>query len=243
MINGNELSRSVYYSTHFRNFQNKEISNADIQYYKNLYENYLPKDKSSRILEIGCGLGKFLYFLKQLDYNNIEGIDVSEELVEIAKKNSGIIVHHIVDINNFLNTKEGYYDLIVMFDVIEHIEKNKVIDTLLRVNKSLTNNGIFLISTENMASPIGRLQHYLDFTHEYNYTEITLQQVLEISGFKNIFIWGMKELIPKDPKGIIIYFLRKIWFIFIKFLNKLERPGCTNPKILTKEIYAIAKKN
>src|SRR5437016_7027213 len=37
---------------------------------------WLPPDKDIHILDIGCGYGEFLYFLRSLGYRNIVGLDL-----------------------------------------------------------------------------------------------------------------------------------------------------------------------
>lgn len=43
--------------------------------------------ENDAILDIGCGKGLFLYYAKKFKFNNITGIEYSERLTNIAKKN------------------------------------------------------------------------------------------------------------------------------------------------------------
>ena len=64
------------------------FSKAEYDFHSKLYActfiTHLPGDKDA-----ACGAGHFLYFLKQQGYQNIHGIDLSAEQLEMAKKNGG----------------------------------------------------------------------------------------------------------------------------------------------------------
>ncbi len=53
---------------------------------KRRYGSFLPTDKSSHILDIACGAGAFLYFLKKEGYVNSHGIDLSKEQLDVARR-------------------------------------------------------------------------------------------------------------------------------------------------------------
>jgi 2-polyprenyl-3-methyl-5-hydroxy-6-metoxy-1,4-benzoquinol methylase len=239
--NINQEAREKYYTTHFRNFQDSEVNESIINYYTRKFSNIFPNNKEAQILEIGTGLGKFMFTLKSLGYTNIEGIDVSDEMVEIARRNSGEKITLVKDVNSYVSNCLHKYDFVFMLDVIEHIHKSEVISTLTAIRNSLKNDGILIITTENMASPIGRIQEYLDFTHEYNYSEVTLEQVLLIAGFNDIKIWSLPDKMPHSPRALFYWICRRIWFKLLRFLNELERPGCKITKIFGKELIASAK--
>src|SRR2546425_7732524 len=55
-------------------------------YLKRLIQHWIPEDRSIKILDLGCGYGALLYFLKAAGYCNLKGIDVSPEQVTVAKQ-------------------------------------------------------------------------------------------------------------------------------------------------------------
>lgn len=238
--NINYDSRNLYYSTYFHKFQNENLELSE--YYNTKFKETFPANKEAKILEIGTGMGYFISTLKKKGYNNIIGVDVSDELIEIATKQSGVIIEKCNDVAEYLSFYNNEFDRIYMLDVIEHIEKNKVVNLLCCIKKALKNDGNLILTTENMASPISRIQHYLDFTHEYNFCESSLNQVLAIAGFTNIKIWEMKEKMPLRPKYFIQWVKRRIWFKLLKSLYNIERPNSVNPLILGKELIASAAK-
>jgi 2-polyprenyl-3-methyl-5-hydroxy-6-metoxy-1,4-benzoquinol methylase len=230
-----------YYSTHFSNYQDLNPDGPN-NFYQENYLKYLPIDKNASILEIGSGLGKFAYYLKKSGYSNITCIDISSELVLLAKIVSNIDVQLVDEPMDFLAKCNSKYDFVIMLDVIEHIRKETIIDYLDLVRLSLKSGGELLVTTENMSSPIGgRIQHYLDFTHEYNYSEFSLEQVLSISGFSLIQINGIVDKFVFQPKAALLWIFRHIWFHILGVIYKAERPGSRIPKIFGKELVAIAK--
>jgi len=66
------------------------LSKEEFQLYakvsKKRFKNILPIDKASRIIDVACGSGHFLYFLQKQGYVNTQGIDLSLEQIENAKK-------------------------------------------------------------------------------------------------------------------------------------------------------------
>jgi 2-polyprenyl-3-methyl-5-hydroxy-6-metoxy-1,4-benzoquinol methylase len=72
-----------YLESHFIRFNipSKEAFEYMARCYFNWYDPYLPKNKDARILDFGCGIGHFLYFLNKMGYSNFVGIDISPQQV------------------------------------------------------------------------------------------------------------------------------------------------------------------
>ncbi len=84
---------------------------------KALYEAYIPKGE--RILEIGCGTGDIL---ARLEPREGRGVDVSEEMVEIARrKYAGKSNLQFEREDIFENAKMFGYPYIFLADVLEHV--------------------------------------------------------------------------------------------------------------------------
>lgn len=72
-------------------------------------------DKSSRILEFGCGYGVSLAQLQKVGYENVFGVEPCQHRSEIARSEFGIGVH-----TGELSGIEGQYDVIYSSHVLEH---------------------------------------------------------------------------------------------------------------------------
>lgn len=72
----------------------------------------------ARLLDVGCGAGDFMMVAKGFGYS-VEGIDISEASAEICRSR-GLDARA----GNFLTEKfSGDYDLITMWDVVEHLRE------------------------------------------------------------------------------------------------------------------------
>lgn len=90
-----------------------------------------------------------------------------------------------------------------------------------------------------MSNPFGLSSRYRDFTHEIGYTELSLFQILDAVGFKQISLF--QEMYASI--GIIrplANWLCKVFHTFLKCLYYLDRGE--SPNILTSNLIAFAKK-
>ena len=77
-----------------------------------------------RILDIGCGSGQFLYFLKKKGYKNARGIDLDGKQIEIAQA-LGLEAEQ-ASIFDYLDRSERRFDVIAMLDIIEHFTREEL---------------------------------------------------------------------------------------------------------------------
>ena len=231
-----------YITTHFEAVHKKGKSDFETyyKYFKKNYSKHLPEDKDLKILDIGCGMGHFLYFLEKEDYKDYIGIDISKENIEFCKE-KGLNVR-LSNVFDFLAEKTVPFHVIVMNDIIEHFNKQEIIRILELVNKNLVENGKIIIKTLNAANPIlangGR---YIDFTHEISFTEESLSQVLRVSGFKDVRIYPQDIYIfYKNPLNYVAKFISKLLNLTFRLLFLLY--GRKTTKIFTKSIIAVATK-
>ncbi len=75
--------------------------------------------KTSKILDVGCGGGPLLEELKKLGFENISGVDISDQAVEKCR-NRGLVVSKM-DANE-LQFEENTFDLLIVSDTLEHLE-------------------------------------------------------------------------------------------------------------------------
>jgi SAM-dependent methyltransferase len=116
-----------------------------------------------KVLDAGCGTGYGLQILADAGAAEVTGIDISTEAVAKASElgNSEHIEVLQGDLGE-LPFPDGEFDLVVCFEVIEHVpERDGILDELARV---LGADGILCISTPNrLVYPPGNPYHI----HEY----------------------------------------------------------------------------
>lgn len=107
-----------------------------------LIEKYQPRS----ILEIGCGTGMFLGKISSM-MADVDGYDINEDAVKTCKE-KGLNVS-IADISSkeFPQNHLKKYDMIVLFEVLEHLEKPKEIFD--RLDSMLSDDGLLLIAVPN----------------------------------------------------------------------------------------------
>jgi cyclopropane fatty-acyl-phospholipid synthase-like methyltransferase len=198
----------------------------------------MPEEQDAPILEIGCGTGHFLYYLKKRGYTHFLGIDISASQVEFCREGITPNVQH-ADVFEFLAGRKGSYTVISSSDVIEHIPKEKVISLLTLVHEALTPGGILLLKLPNMSNPFSLDSRYRDFTHECGFTEESIYQVLYTAGFRSIRICS-SHVFTRTLKS----FVNRIFTaLFHALLRKLFwHQGMTAPKILSCRLIVSAKK-
>jgi len=193
------------------------------------YKKFLPSNRESKILELGCGKGFFLKYLKEMGYSNILGVEKSESPILHALSD---IKNYIVedDMFNYMKNCSEKYDLIVLFHVIEHLFKEEVLDILELIYEKLSSNGILLIEVPNASSPLfGCINRYSEFTHEIGFTPSSLREILMISDFKNVEVYSVRDL----------SILARITF---KFVNYFLHSRFTKDMFIEGGIFAIGRK-
>lgn len=162
------------------NYQEEEIALS--KNFKNRIEEIRKFKKNGKLLDVGCAYGFFLKIAKESGYN-AEGVEINKKVASVAKKNSNCRIH----VGNLgkLNLKK--YDIITMFDVIEHL-KNPA-EYIQKCYKLLNKDGLLIIETGNIESSLARLQKVkwrliVPNIHLYYFSNFTLSKLLTTNGFR-----------------------------------------------------------
>jgi 2-polyprenyl-3-methyl-5-hydroxy-6-metoxy-1,4-benzoquinol methylase len=145
---------------------------------------WLPADRGTPILDMGCGPGYFLYLLENLGYKDVTGVDIGPEQISLARRRcprSRIIES---DARETLAQNPGHFGLITAFDFIEHFKKEELLPLLTLVAQGLRAGGRVIIQTPNAGSPrVGEIA-YGDLTHEWFFTPQSLKDLLGQVGLR-----------------------------------------------------------
>lgn len=183
-----------------------------------------PTEKTMNILDIGCGCGAMLGYIKGLYPNTTAyGVEIVEKAAGFAKHMADVVCGDIETLD--FPWEEEFFDYIIMGDVLEHLRRPDIV--LKRLHKHVKKGGHIIVSMPNV-------KHYsvilpllfndeftysdagiLDTTHLKMYTGLEIRKLIEESAFK-IKVWGYTNM--GEPKGQAAQALEKL----------LELTGSTN---------------
>jgi ubiquinone biosynthesis O-methyltransferase len=160
----------------------------------------LSLEKGKRVLDIGCGTGNFSFKLAKMGYR-VVGVDVSEEMLAIAKKRAaadGLEIEFIVMDAHYLDFANESFDCVFSMAVFEFLEDTeKALEEMVRVSKP---DGTIIMGTINRESDWGRLYTSPAFTENTVFKYAKLATPEDIEKLKPGHMIAMKEclFIPPD---------------------------------------------
>jgi len=125
-----------------------------------------------KILDYGCGTGGTSLELQE--FGTVIGTDISAKALELASTKIKTIT--ISDLQNY----ENYFDVITLFDVLEHVNDDKTL--LSKLCQFLKNNGLVLITVP--AFQFLWSKHDIALSHYRRYTKKQLQETLKNANLK-----------------------------------------------------------
>lgn len=192
--------------------------------------------KEDKVLDLGCGYGSFLFFLKAHGYENVTGVDISTEEITVCKKLFKEYKFHQTDIHDYIRSTDEKFNVVYLSHVLEHIRKEELFGFLEGVRNILTDDGVFIIVVPNCAAYFnGAANRYGDITHELGFTDISMRQVLRVAEFRHVEIRNFFGV-----STIWLNVLRRIArFVFEVFIQVL---GYGKQEVYTPSLLVVAKK-
>jgi predicted TPR repeat methyltransferase len=109
---------------------------------------YVP-DYDARILDAGCGTGNMAQVLYQIGYTNLEGLDPSAGMLEVAKRKEVYNKLHSLFLGESIDLEPESYDVVVASGVLTHGHAPPgSLDGILKISKS---GGIIIFSLSKIA--------------------------------------------------------------------------------------------
>ena len=209
------------------------------QFYRRNYLDRLPKNRASKTLVISCGYGYFVQLLKDAGYSDVLGIDSDPEKVRIAtEKGLNCTVESAFA---FLENSPGSYDAIIAEQEINHLTKEEILIFLSLCRKSLAEGGTLMVHSLNGANPItGSEALAQNFDHYNTFTEYSLRQILDYSGFVEVNVFPLNLYVfYGNPLNYVALLADRINTLIFRINFILY--GKHN-RIFTKKIAAVGKK-
>jgi 2-polyprenyl-3-methyl-5-hydroxy-6-metoxy-1,4-benzoquinol methylase len=105
------------------------------------------QDKNSKILDIGCAVGVYHTMLHSLGYENVSGLDLSEEYIEAAKEINPYYKYKAGNACQKLPYKPNTFDVVMAVDVLEHVDcPKRLLEGMLNAVKL---GGLCILSAPN----------------------------------------------------------------------------------------------
>ena len=213
--------------------------NSRKPFYLDVIKKHFPTNKEIKVLDLGCGYGAFLHFMRERGYRSAQGVDSSIEMVEAATKLGITEITH-GDLFSFLKEKpDESIDVITAIDIIEHFTKSEIFDLVAEMKRVLKKGGRIISHQPNAEGVFGNAILYGDFTHEVSFTRNSMAQVFLGSGFSSLRSFEDKPL-RYNFKSFIC---RVIWDVFIRplyrFLVVVESKDFDKEIIFTKNFLSV----
>lgn len=187
-----------------RNLFKKILVSPFLLKYREMYYRTIPFFDRGKVLDIGCGNGSYLAWLKELGWEPY-GIEIDEDCVKLARNEYGIDIF----CGDLLESdfSDEYFDCVTMWNFLEH--SHHPLQILRETNRVLKQNGLVVISLPNINSLEAKLLKGNSFLfdiprHLYDFSACTLKKMLEKAGFRtkkiiyfpqlHIFQWSLDSL-------------------------------------------------
>ena len=142
--------------------------------------------KNSKIFDIGCGTGSLLYSLSKDNSLELNGIDLSKEMIKIARKklkNKALL--KIGNIENLSkNYRNDYFDYIFIEDAFHHLPNQDKL--VVKIKNLLNKNGKLVICDLSFGKIGNIIFHKLEPGNSKMYNIEEYKKLFEENKFKNI---------------------------------------------------------
>jgi len=149
-----------------------------------------PLVANKKVLEIGCGSGYGADYLSK-SASSVIGVDISPGGIAGCQDKYGKENLDFVEADGLkLPFESGSFDVVVSFQVIEHIAPKNVLNYLSEIKRVLNSDGVFLVSTPNSRLRLLPFQKPWNPEHEKEYKDDELIQLLN-RVFNEVKVYGL----------------------------------------------------
>lgn len=159
-------------------------------YWERLIRLIQQQKNQGKLLDVGSGNGAFLVQARSAGFE-VEGQDISPYFIEYCKRNRNLEIHE-GELSS-LNFPSNYFDVITLFDVIEH--HRQPLELLKEIKRILKTDGILIITTHDIGNFFAKIhgkkwRMIYPVGHLVYYTKQTLTASLIQAGFRVIKAGG-----------------------------------------------------
>ena len=163
----------------------KKAMSSTLNSYLDKIEKFIPNN--GKLLDVGTATGFFMELAKQRGWE-VQGVEISEYAVQKAREKGLNITTGTLENSDF---KEGSFNLITFWDVVEHLSNPKL--TLSLAYRILKKDGVIAINTPDSGSFIARLLSrgwhlIVPPEHLFLFNQKNLSNLLKEIGFEILFV-------------------------------------------------------
>lgn len=159
-----------------------------------MYLPYLPMLEGHRVLDIGCGAGEFLDFLRQ---RGIAALGLDLDAAEVARAQSRGLEAVEAEALSYLQRCDEQFAAISLFQVIEHVPPGQVRPMVAACVAALAPGGALLIETINLRHPNALNGFYTDPTHQVPLSDSYLGMLAQWYGLERVtLVYTLPEWLP-----------------------------------------------
>lgn len=226
---------------HWDSSQFGMFTQADSTYFAaELRASGIALDTDMRILEIGYGNGAFLGWATRKSRHYV-GTETNKELLDRAHA-IGIEVHPAVtDLTVVADSRK--FDLIIAFDVLEHLEIHEIITLLRSAARCLSNSGLLIFRVPSGDSPFSGPVMYGDITHKTKLGSSAVRQLasatgLEVVQIRNVTLPATGMKLHLAIAITLIDLMRSITGMIVKIVFNGNKP-C----VISRNMIAVLRKD
>ena len=200
-----------YDTNYFHDKQSEKIKIA----YRNIVEIERIIPTKGKLLDIGCAAGFFLKVAKDMSWETY-GIELSDYAARYAREEFDLNVQ--TGTTETIEFPEKYFDVITMWDVIEHLPNPR--SFIRDISQLLSKNGLLVLGTPNAESLAAMLKrkkwcHFNPPEHLFYFGPSTLQNLVQ-PFFKSVDVKPVRAPYSRIQPSVKMLLKR---FLFIQFNN------------------------
>lgn len=208
-------------------------------YVRHLVARHFPRDRATRVLDLGCGYGAVVQLVREHGYKSVLGVDASPEQVQLARqlKIDGVRQGELLE---FLYAQaDASQDVIIAFDVLEHLTRDELIDVVDSVRRVLAPGGRWILHVPNAESPFFGRVLYGDITHELAFTSTSLKRTLFGCGFARVECYEEAPLV-RNVTSFARYAVWRVVRSALRVYLAVESGGTANDAVFSQNMLAVA---
>lgn len=196
----------------------------------------LPREseKEIRIFELGFGNGGFLGWAKNQGFT-ISGSEIQEELMRRATE-AGFAAFKSIDA-----LEPGTLDLVVAFDVFEHIPYRELVNTCGAIATALKPGGFLVARFPNGDSPFALRLQNADSTHVLSIGSGIAEELMRMSGLEVLKLRAPAE-VAVGVKSKLVQPLKRLLRSMLMAYVRLAYLGGATPSTYAINYLLVARK-